>query len=297
MRKSYVYMYLLPQFIMRVYCPDMQRHFRLSPKEAMAVRRSWFLYSPSCELDGIARPKPVNRIKFETVMAEQKNAEEERIRKHIKLLEEKKKDVKKLRAALERGEKLTIGDYLIASYEVEAFSFSHCMDRLDDIAGHLRSNGMEDEDYDCLKNKKILDIACGSKSAELNPIGKRKYDYEPWLCRALHKLGAKAVGVDIGSNHGEEFEFHQTDLSEEGALGRIFDSSRDSSFDVINSTNFLGNVSPLLLYMTNTDERNRMKTKIFGEALRLLKEDGYFLHEFDVYMKVRGNLVLIERSY
>lgn len=277
---------------MRVFYPDAGRRFRLSPREAREVRTDWMLRGDSCIPELPRERSSVNHSKYVLVM----KAREEEIRKNAEKIEEKKKDVGKLREALERGETLDIEDWLIASYEVEPHALSCSMSNLHRLTRFFRDGENHEEPSECLKDKKILDIACGSNNgAELNATGKKEYDYEPWLCRALHRCGAKAVGVDIGSNSGEKFEFHWADLSEEGAMKRIFDQSCDSSFDAINSANFLGNVSPRLSAMTTEVDRTRIKTELFQEARRLLKEGGYFLYEHgDIYRKIGGNLVSVE---
>jgi|SRR3989339_451297 len=114
-----------------------------------------------------------------------------------------------------------------------------------------------------LKDKKILDLGCGSSLdestqklleryvagdswADQEIIRRGMYDlamnaqsaldnlksrlYEPWFCRALLELGAQPIGVDIGSLEGEEFEHYRTDLSKLGSL----DFLPDQSFDGIN---------------------------------------------------------------
>src|SRR3989344_3058045 len=81
-----------------------------------------------------------------------------------------------------------------------------------------------------LKGKRILDIGCGSTTPELNDRS-----FEPWLCRALHELGAHPVGVDIGEIDTEKFEHYQLDLSKPGALNLF----PDKSFDGVNCRAFL----------------------------------------------------------
>ena len=259
---------------MRVFYPDLGRRFTLSARETRKVRTDWMLRGDSCIPELPSERSSVNHSKYVLAM----KAREEEIRKGAEKIEEKKKDVGKLREALARGEELSLEDWLIASYEAEPHSLSCSMSNLHRLARILNDGENREESSECLKDKKILDIPCGSNDgAEMNEFGKREYDYEPWLCRALHRCGARAVGIDIGGNSGEKFEFHWADLSEEGALERVFDQSCSSSFDAINSVNFLGNVSPRLSMMTEEVDRARMKIELFQEARRLLKQGGYFL--------------------
>lgn len=84
---------------------------------------------------------------------------------------------------------------------------------------------------DCLK---VLDLGCGSTDAERGhrPQGTAR-QFEPWLCRALHKLGLSPVGIDIHlPNNGEleEWEFHQQDL----LVPTLVETFERSTFDLIN---------------------------------------------------------------
>ena len=164
-------------------------------------------------------------------------------------------------------------------------------ERLEEIFGDLEN----------LKDKRILDLGCGSrpridlskwaKLVESNPsehndsgkyyqrmgslvtnmdlvIGQR--DFEPWLCRILVELGAKPVGVDIGNLEGEEFEHYQLDLNIEGALN-IFP---DKSFDAIN-------MRLLLSSPTFGTPSNEIIKELEKQRDRLLKDDGKII-EFDM---------------
>ena len=102
-----------------------------------------------------------------------------------------------------------------------------------------------------LKDKRILDIACGSNTSkmpksiyvntpfgELSMGGKRGYTalFEPWLCRMLFHLGAKPVGVDFGDLEREDFEHHRVDLGKPGALNFL----SGSSFDAVQDSRLFG---------------------------------------------------------
>ena len=61
-----------------------------------------------------------------------------------------------------------------------------------------------------LSGKTILDLGCGHNPSEEE---KRKFPndriFEPWLCRALHYLNIRAIGIDLGNLDGELFEHYQ----------------------------------------------------------------------------------------
>lgn len=271
---------------MQVFCPDVHRSFRLSPKEARAVRRSWFLHSPNCELDGIGLPKSVNRIKSELAI---KLREEEAM--HRAAVEAKKeRSVKELHEAFLKGEKLTILEYLMGRYEVEARVVRNPITQLDTLKIFFGA-WQRGNDGNVLDGRKILDVGCGSNEGAESLAIRKKGDYEPWLCRALHLCGARAFGVDIGGNEGEEFAHYKTDLSDEGALRGIFGDSHSSSFDAIVCMNFLGNVSPMLWKSTTPAERQRIKNEVFDDSKRLLKEGGCFLYDYGIYKKEGNNLI------
>jgi len=84
-----------------------------------------------------------------------------------------------------------------------------------------------------VRGKTILDIGCGAKNSweydSCSEDSREKRAYDPWLCRALHKLGANCYGIDGGDSPGEEYN-HITgnllvDLTE--LLGTFPDNSID----------------------------------------------------------------------
>lgn len=115
------------------------------------------------------------------------------------------------------------------------------------------------------KNKRILDIGCGSnRSLDELPGGG---SFEPWFCRLLQEMGAHPVGVDRSDSLKEEdFENYVLDLSKPGALN-IFPNQ---SFDRINLRNFFS--SPSL-----RGDVQRIKTEISNQIRRLLKDGGKLL--------------------
>ena len=103
-----------------------------------------------------------------------------------------------------------------------------------------------------IRNKKILDIACGSNTSRApdslfidTPFGKKivrrsnqgyTAQFEPWFCRILFELGAHPVGVDFGDLESEAFEHYRVDLGKIGAL----DFLPDHSFDAVQDSRLFG---------------------------------------------------------
>ena len=45
----------------------------------------------------------------------------------------------------------------------------------------------------------VLDLGCGSMGNSYDhDVIQHARDFEPWLCRALHELGIKVIGIDSG---------------------------------------------------------------------------------------------------
>ncbi len=126
---------------------------------------------------------------------------------------------------------------------------------------------------DGILEKRILDIGCGSMSADTTGILNIRYrPFEPWLFRALKECGANPVGVDIGSLSGEEFEHYQLDLSQIGVLNRF----PDQSFDGINMRAFLD--SPFLAKRNSDGEIDKIRSEMSSQIKRLLKPNGKLLN-------------------
>lgn len=88
---------------------------------------------------------------------------------------------------------------------------------------------------DSIQGKTFLDLGCGSTSYDhsfgfdnyMNQTRGKDRTFEPWLCRFLHELGARVVGIDVGNLAGEKFEHYSLDLLAENALACIPDHSVD----------------------------------------------------------------------
>lgn len=122
-------------------------------------------------------------------------------------------------------------------------------------------------DLENIKGKRILDLGCGSNSSQADGE-----TFEPWFCRALHKLGAKPVGIDIGDLNAEEFEHYQVDLSKSGVLNFLPDNSFDGVYTRLLFT------SPILEQVASQTKIEEMKVEIKEQIKRLLRKDGKIIH-------------------
>jgi hypothetical protein len=146
------------------------------------------------------------------------------------------------------------------------------------------------EDLSCLKNKRILDIACGSSTSKAPAVvhvrglfGNKEIhsrdtkgftaQFEPWFCRILLELGAHPVGVDIGDLEGEAFEHYRVDLGRLGAL----DFLPDQSFDGIQDSRLFGSPEFTRQFPRKADRR-RIAEEIVRQESRLLKQSGIVIH-------------------
>jgi len=139
-----------------------------------------------------------------------------------------------------------------------------------------------------VKNKSILDIACGSNSSKLpasSVLGSlfggrsvranRGYTalFEPWFCRMLFELGAAPVGVDFGDLESEVFIHYKVDLGASGAL----DFLPDHSFDGIQDSRLFGSPEFTAEFPSQA-ERLKVGQEIVRQERRLLKLDGIIIH-------------------
>jgi hypothetical protein len=139
-----------------------------------------------------------------------------------------------------------------------------------------------------LKNKRILDIACGSNSSKLpsslilsSLFGGRLVSanrgftalFEPWFCRMLLELEATPVGVDFGDLESEVFIHYKVDLGIPGAL----DFLPDHSFDGIQDSRLFGSPEFTAEFPSQA-ERIKVGQEIVRQEHRLLKTDGIIIH-------------------
>jgi hypothetical protein len=140
-----------------------------------------------------------------------------------------------------------------------------------------------------LRNKRILDVACGSNSSKApasfridTPFGemrigrpKKGYtaQFEPWMCRILLELGADPVGVDFGDLEHEAFTHYHVDLGRAGAL----DFLPSRSFDAIQDSRLFGSPEFTARFPDHAD-RQRVAQEIQRQEERLLKPGGIIIH-------------------
>ncbi|MBT3397980.1 hypothetical protein HOA55_01305 [archaeon] len=123
---------------------------------------------------------------------------------------------------------------------------------------------------DSFEDKMVLDLGCGCTEQ----IGEEHsaiygYDYEPWLCRTMNELGMGHLGIDIGGNAAERFNFHQADLRDPSVLDFI----PDHSVDVAHAGQFFN--SPYLIKHLGCHEN--LREKLMPQLERIVKPEGFFL--------------------
>jgi hypothetical protein len=145
------------------------------------------------------------------------------------------------------------------------------------------------EKLSVIRNKKILDIACGSNTSKApvslfidTPFGKKTIgrsnrgytaQFEPWFCRILFELGAYPVGIDFGDLESEAFVHYQVDLGIIGAL----DFLPDHSFDAVQDSRLFGSPE-FTAQFPNRADRLKIAQEIRQQEQRLLKANGIVIH-------------------
>ena len=122
-----------------------------------------------------------------------------------------------------------------------------------------------------VRDRTVLDIACGSNSSRSPITGKRTAEFEPWMCRLLLELGARPVGIDIGDLDGEAFEHHRVDLGVPGVL----DFLPTGSFDAIHESRLFGSPE---FRAAHARESERVRREIHRQEGRLLRRGGILIH-------------------
>lgn len=106
---------------------------------------------------------------------------------------------------------------------------------------------MDRQDNFAEKSEVVLqrkDLGCGSNDIyrETGMLLKPDNQFEPWLCRILHAIGARPIGIDIGPLSGERFEYYERNLNSPNSLEGI----PDNSVDLANAKQLFD--SPFLIY-------------------------------------------------
>ena len=148
-----------------------------------------------------------------------------------------------------------------------------------------------------VRDKKILDIACGSNTSKApaslsidTPFGKKTIEtsskgytaqFEPWFCRILLELGANPVGIDFGDLESESFVHYRVDLGRMDAL----DFLPDHSFDAVQDSRLFGSPE-FTAQFPNREDRLKIAQEIKRQEQRLLKADGIVIHsDADVLLR------------
>jgi hypothetical protein len=140
-----------------------------------------------------------------------------------------------------------------------------------------------------LRDKKVLDIACGSTTSKApaslfidTPFGRKSFErankgftalFEPWFCRILFELGAHPVGIDFGDLQSEVFLHYRVDLGKIGAL----DFLPAHSFDAVQDSRLFGSPE-FTAQFPNRADRLQIAREIRQQEQRLLKADGIVIH-------------------
>jgi SAM-dependent methyltransferase len=124
---------------------------------------------------------------------------------------------------------------------------------------------------EAIRGQTVLDIACGSNTSRSPETGMRTAAFEPWMCRLLLELGARAVGIDIGDLADEAFEHHRVDLGVPGAL----DFLATGSFDAIHESRLFGSPEFRDAYGRGAE---RVRREIHRQEGRLLRPGGILIH-------------------
>lgn len=140
-----------------------------------------------------------------------------------------------------------------------------------------------------IRDKKILDIACGSNTSKApsalfidTTFGRKTVkssskgytaQFEPWFCRILLELGANPVGIDFGDLESEVFVHYRVDLGKIGAL----DFLPDHSFDAVQDSRLFGPPEFTAQFPNQTD-RLKIAKEITQQEQRLLKANGIVIH-------------------
>lgn len=128
-------------------------------------------------------------------------------------------------------------------------------------------------DLEDVKGKRVLDIACGSRTYPDN----RDYVYEPWMCRLLLRLGALPVGIDLFAQKGERFRSRQRDLLEPGALAGV----KSSFFDAYYVCAFPTRKAVAAMHAGSRSWPD-VRTELLSHLTRCLKPDGRIIRTFTV---------------
>lgn len=140
-------------------------------------------------------------------------------------------------------------------------------------------------------NKSFVEVGCGSNGGTAE---KRLYGmeaFQPWICRALHKIGVPVLGIDIGDLEREVFPHRRVNLLEQGALDFIPNSSIDVLYENMLFT------SPEVERQVNGIERkgnssrkaqDQLAKVLFPQIERIMKPEGVVFTENVDFLAKQG---------
>jgi SAM-dependent methyltransferase len=122
-----------------------------------------------------------------------------------------------------------------------------------------------------LADASILDIGCGF--AFPDEKGVLQNSYQPWLCRALHSMGAGIAGIDVSCLVlRERFDAYCIDLMVEGSLSLFPDNSVDIAF-----ANMLFD-DPGLLQSYGPHAGEALRSRLVPQLERIVRPSGVFIY-------------------
>jgi hypothetical protein len=122
-----------------------------------------------------------------------------------------------------------------------------------------------------LEGKKILDLGCGSVyTTGESAMGR---GYLPWVCRILHQLKAKVIGIDWNPQEGEEFENYKIDLYGCNSLKQFY----GGDFDLACALSLFD--SPSLHLVHGWGAGRNLFDRMSIQLERVLKKKGIFFFD------------------
>lgn len=126
-------------------------------------------------------------------------------------------------------------------------------------------------DLSHIKDKRVLDVACGSRNYKDDTVGA----YEPWMARLLVHLGAIPFGVDLAPQRDERFEWRQADLLIPGSLNFLENHSFDAYYVCAFPTR-----KAVRTMLTTGPSWPTVRTELLSHLERCLKPGGTIIRTF-----------------
>ncbi len=156
-----------------------------------------------------------------------------------------------------------------------------------------------------LKGMKVLDVGCGAKGEWGDEYHRRSLYSEPWFARFAALAGADVIGIDKRKSEDEVYKHDASEITIEQTLQKY----PSDTFDIVNTSAFLVpvhkqkehsmniEVTPLEMLNKYSDaDLAQLDDNLCNEALRVLKEGGYFLYNETIFQKHQGQFRNIPRE-